>query len=151
MRLDTKKLKAAIRRLNKLDGKTVDIGFFAEDKYDDGIQVAQVAQWNNYGSSYHPERPFMNDTFESKQVIQAVTQNLKASMIAAIKGLDVTHHLKALGDRIAELMKKAIEDYPGHNSSATIARKGFDDPLYDTGKMLASVKFKIDASKLLAP
>lgn len=151
MRLDAKKLRAAIRRFDKLDGKTVDVGFFAEDKYDDGLQVAQIAQWNNAGSSFHPERPFMNDTFESKQVVQAVTRTLRASMVAGIKGLDISRHLKALGERVAELMKKAIEDYPGHNSPATIARKGFDDPLYDTGKMLASVKFKIDASKLLTP
>ena len=44
------------RRLKTLAATKVKVGFFEEDSYDDGTPVAQVAAWNEYGTSFHPER-----------------------------------------------------------------------------------------------
>ena len=144
MKLNTTKLRSIKRRLNSLDGTKLQIGFFEEDKYDDtGTPVAQVAMYNEYGTQLHPSRPFMQDTFDSAVAKLAIKNGLKATVVAAIRGQAIQHALRELGKRIAEIMQAHIDAYPGSNSAATVARKGFNDPLFDTGKMIASVKFQI--------
>lgn len=145
MKLNTTKLRAINRRLKALDGTRVQVGFFEEDKYEDtGMPVAQVAMFNEYGTHLHPTRPFMQDTFESTVAKQAIKHGLKAIFFAAITGQAIQHKLRELGKQLAEIMQAHIDAYPGSNSAATILRKGFNDPLYDTGKMIESVKFQIN-------
>lgn len=55
------------RRLKTLAATKVKVGFFEEDRYDDGMPVAQVAAYNEFGTRFHPERPFMRETLEDKQ------------------------------------------------------------------------------------
>lgn len=139
------------KRLIALEKRDVKVGFF-DDVYADGMPVAQVAMLNNYGTSDIPERPFMEDTFMAKLNKARIKAGLREVFKAvAFKNGASLNALNKLGNMLIEIMKTTIDDYPGHNSRATIARKGFDDPLYDTGKMLASVKFVIDSSKQLTP
>lgn len=45
-----------------------------------------------------------------------------------------------LGRRISNDIKKTIRDlHTPHNASLTVDRKGFDDPLQDTGKLIGSI------------
>lgn len=146
MKLNITKLRAIKRRLKALDGTKLQVGFFEEDKYEDtGMPVAQVAMFNEYGTHLHPTRPFMQDTFESSVAKHAIKHGLKAVFVAVIKGQAIQHKLRELGKHLAEIMQAHIDAYPGSNSAATILRKGFNDPLYDTGKMMESVKFQISA------
>ena len=144
MKLNVTKLHAVKRRLKALDGTKVQVGFFEDDKYEDtGMPVAQVAMFNEYGTHQHPTRPFMQDTFESTAAERIIKHGLKAVFVAAIKGQAIQHTLRELAKQLAECMQAHIDAYPGSNSAATILRKGFNDPLYDTGKMMESVKFQI--------
>lgn len=144
MKLNTTKLRAIKRRLKALNGTKVQVGFFEEDKYEDtGKSVAQVAMFNEYGTHLHPTRPFMQDTFESSVSKRIIEYGLKEVFGAAIKGQAIQHKLSELGKQLAECMQAHIDAFPGSNSAATILRKGFNDPLYDTGKMMESVKFQI--------
>lgn len=151
IKLDLKGLHSLKKRLKALEKRDVKVGFF-DEAYDDGMPVAQVAMLNNYGTHDIPERPFMEDTFLNKLNKARIKAALKDTFKLVSKNNGASlNALNKLGDTLKEIMKATIADYPGHNSKATIARKGFDDPLYDTGKMLASVTFKIDSSKQLAP
>jgi len=144
MQLNTTKLRAIKRRLKALDGTKLQVGFFEEDKYEDtGMPVAQVAMFNEYGTHLHPTRPFMQDTFESTAAKRIIKHGLRAVFVAAIRGQAIQHKLRELGKQLAECMQAHIDAFPGSNSATTILRKGFNDPLYDTGKMLESVKFQI--------
>ncbi|MBJ2227247.1 hypothetical protein I6U33_06535 [Pseudomonas carnis] len=150
LKLNLNGLQSLKKRLKALEKRDVKTGFF-DSYYDDGTSVAQVAAWSNYGTSFHPERPFMNDTFMAHMNRQRIHKAIRDVFrsVANSNG-QAFNALNRLGKEVAEIMKQTIDDYPGHNSPNTIAIKGFDDPLYDTGKMLRSVTFKIDSSKQLA-
>ncbi|PTC19557.1 hypothetical protein C0J26_11310 [Pseudomonas baetica] len=130
--------------MKALDSTKVQVGFFEGDKYEDtGIPVAQVAYFNEYGTHLNPTRPFMHDTFETDVVRRLIKHGLGKVFIAAVKGQAIQHTLRELGKKLVEAMQAHVDAYPGNNSAATILRKGFNDPLYDTGKMMKSVKFQI--------
>lgn len=134
------------KRLKRLQATKLKVGFFEEDRYDDGMPVAQVAAYNEFGTRFHPERPFMRETLESKQTRQTLLKGLLAAARATIhKTGNARSILATLGKIVSEEIKITIANYPGSNSARTIAEKGFDRPLYDTGKMLESVKFKFAA------
>ncbi len=142
-KLDLRGLDNLARRLKTLAATKVKVGFFEEDKYEDGIPVAQVAAYNEFGTRFHPERPFMQETIHDKQTRAKLIKALAKAATATITGKGNARAILAtLGKLFAEEIKITIASYPGNNSATTIERKGFDRPLYDTGKMLESVKFK---------
>ena len=148
---DTKGLAALLKRMQQLDGTEVEIGFFEEDRYgpeNHNLPVAFVAYLNEYGHSIGPqgvpERPFMHETFGDNMGQFHMARAMREVFIAAIKdGRSVERLLKRVGVMVGEMLEVAIIDYPGNNSPTTIARKGFDDPLRDTDRMLNSVKFQV--------
>lgn len=148
---DTSKLTALIRRMQQLDGTEVEDGFFEEDRYGPenfNLPVAFVAYMNEYGHSIGiqgvPERPFMHDTYEDKMNQLHMARAMRKVFIAAITdGRTVDRVLKQTGQMVVDLIQESIDDYPGSNSTATIKRKGFNDPLRDTDRMLNSVRFRI--------
>lgn len=141
-KLDMKGLTNLARRMATLAKLQPKVGFF-EDKYDDGMPVATVASWNEHGTRFHPERPFMKETANDAKTRQAMLKLMVKAAQASISG---TGNARSIMSLVAKLLvgeiKATIANYPGHNSLATIEAKGFDRPLYDTGKMLESVKFK---------
>ncbi|WP_430316934.1 hypothetical protein [Pseudomonas sp. p1(2021b)] len=144
VKLDLRKLAAVERRLKKLEREKVEVGFFEEDKYEDGTPVAEVAFYNEYGTSLNPRRPFMAPLLEDKPLHAAITYNYALAMQDAISGKGrVKKWLELIGGLMQEQIQENIEDYPGHNSPDTIRRKGFDDPLRDTGRMHDSVKVRV--------
>lgn len=48
-------------------GGAVEVGVFEDATYPDGTSVAQVAQWNEFGTKSMPPRPFMRQTINDKQ------------------------------------------------------------------------------------
>ena len=148
---ETSKLTALIQRMENLDGTVVEDGFFEEDRYgpeNDNLPVALVAYFNEYGHSIGPqgvpERPFMHETYEDNMNQFHMARAMRNVFMAAIiDGRTVDRLLKQLGVVVVDMLQAAIDDYPGSNSPVTIKRKGFDDPLRNTDKMLNSVRFKI--------
>lgn len=144
------KIPALIKRLDKLDGMEVEVGFFEEDRYgpeNHNLPVATVAAYNEFGTVHNPQRPFMSDTFSENMSQLFMARGMKAAMIDVLKGGQASIRLlKSLGRIAADLMQVSIQQYAaaGGNSSATIAKKGGrDTPLIDSGKMIESVKFQI--------
>lgn len=148
---ETSKLTALIRRMQQLDGTEVEAGFFEEDHYgpeNDNLPVALVAYFNEYGHSIGPqgvpERPFMHETYEDNMNQFHMARAMRNVFLAALTdGRSVDRLLKQLGVMVGEMIETKIIDYPGSNSATTIKRKGFNDPLRNTDKMLNSVRFQI--------
>lgn len=148
-KVETRKLPALRKRLDKLNGTEVDVGFFEEDRYgpeNDNLPVAQVAYYNEFGTIHNPTRPFMTETFEDALTQTHVGKLMKQVFISALtNGRAVQRLLIELGDDVAELMKVRILNYPGSNSKDTIEKKGGrNTPLRDTEFMMNSVKFQIN-------
>lgn len=142
---DYKELHALMKRMKTLEGMTVKAGFFEEDRYgaeNDFLPVAQVALWNEQGIGV-PRREFMRPAFLSHENQAWYASFVAQAASAAIHGKPYRPILKRLGEEIAGVISVNIDDFPGSNSRAWVAIKGFDDPLMYTGKMLSSVKYKI--------
>ncbi|QHZ60026.1 hypothetical protein PJKIFABJ_00090 [Pseudomonas phage PE09] len=144
------KIPALLKRLDKLNGTEVEVGFFEEDRYgpeNHNLPVATVAAYNEFGTVHNPQRPFMSDTFSDNMSQIAMAKAMKAVFVDVLKGGTATQRLlNILGKITGELMQISIQQYAamGGNSKETIKRKGGrDTPLIDTGKMLESVRFHI--------
>lgn len=147
-KVETRKLPALIKRLDKLNGTEIDVGFFEDDRYgpeNDNLPVAQVAYYNEFGTVHNPTRPFMQETFSDDLTQKWIAKMMKSVFESALTNGRAVHRLlQELGDGTAELLKVQILNYPGSNSAATIALKGGrNTPLRDTEFMMNSVKFQI--------
>lgn len=116
------------------------VGFFESAKYDDGIQVAQVAFWQEYGTIKIPPRPFFRN---------AITKNAKKwvdTLETALKSTD-GNFKKAfgiLGEVAVGDIKTSITNLGSPpNAPATIKSKKSSNPLIDTGLMRNSVTYEV--------
>ena len=90
-----------------------------------------------------PERSFVRSTYDEnlnkwtelcfKKVTDIVTGDGTADEVG-----------KALGKQMQKDIRTKIKQMKTpHNSPLTVARKGHDNPLIDTGKLVENVKYKI--------
>lgn len=133
----------------------LEVGFFPVSVYSNGIPVAQIAYWNEFGTYNMPVRAFFrtaiqNNRFEYGHIF---ANNLKKF------NYDIDLSFKALGNKIKYDIRDSIDfwDSPS-NSPITInggwmknkksgkpfrvEGKGFDNPLVWTGKLSESVRWK---------
>jgi hypothetical protein len=132
--------KRLFERLVNKDKKVLTVGFF-DEKYPDGKRIGMVATANEYGVPENnvPPRPFMRDT-----VITRKPKWLKIVKEVLTESLDVDRTFRILGDVIADDVSQMITAYAKpENAPSTIAKKGFNDPLVDTGLMRDSVGWKV--------
>lgn len=143
-RYDTTKLREGVCR----------VGFFSNSRYDDGLSVAQVARWNEYGVGV-PLRPFMRPALHENK--QALVDILRSKYKKALK--DNENTMKVLG-QFGEYCKGLVQDQINNtwepaNAKITIEGgwmrnkktgkpiylegKGFNAPLRNTKVMLHSV------------
>ena len=136
------KLAAKLAEISKNLQKaaSVEIGFLEDATYPDGTPVALVAALNEFGSDDTPPRPFFRGMIADKspEWPDAVGNLLVANEYDADKTLGQA------GAAIKGQLQAAIVAYVGPPlKPATIARKGNDKQLVDTGHMLASVDYAV--------
>ena len=139
----TRKLnKDVFAQLTKLVDSSVGVGYFPDAMEPDGQPSAQVAYKNELGdkNSGVPMRSFMRTTFHEQQ--DALVRKCSALVR---KGMPIEQVMNTIGAEFrgnieAKIIKIASA---GGNSPKTIARKGFDSPLVDTGAMLQNVSFQV--------
>ena len=137
------KLQKALREIAKKAGRemTVQVGFQDGATYpaEDGanpVYVAQVAFWNEYGTTRTPSRPFFRTMIAQKSAKWGdnVARVLKANNYDVARTLDIT------GEKIIEQLQDSIINggWQG-NAESTIAIKGFDKPLVHDAIMLRGI------------
>jgi len=116
---------------------TVRVGFLEDATYPDGKPVAMIAAIHNFG-----KWPFFTDMIEAKKAEwpAAISGLLRSTGYDAAKTLDQTGHAIA-----GQLRQAIIDTVSPSNAPSTIARKGFDKPLVETGHMLQSVDYQVKA------
>lgn len=124
---------------DKMSG-TVDVGFLNGATYPDGTSVAQVAFWNEYGTTKTEMRPF----FRTMIAVESFGWGILMGKAAKHYDYNGAMVLQFMGVKISEQLQQSIAGwrYPG-NRPSTIAQKGFDKPLVDTGHMQNSVGFEV--------
>jgi len=139
-----KKLEAYMRHLSKQADKPamLRVGFLEGATYPDGTSVPMVAAIQEFGAPSRniPPRPYFRSMIAEKADTwgPAVGDLLKANKFDAEKtlgqaGMGIKGQLQ---QSIRDLTEPAL-------APATVAAKGFDKPLVDTGHMLNSVDFDV--------
>jgi hypothetical protein len=142
------KLDAALARI--LDGatKTMRAGILEGSRYPDGTPTAQVAFWDEYGTTRTvngktviiPPRPFMRSTAAAKSTRWAKIVGVTMQR----NGGNFEEALKLAGEAAMTDIKQTIATFTTPpNKPSTIAKKGHDQVLRDTKNMLNSVAFDI--------
>lgn len=127
------------KQLKKQNGK-IEVGFFEGEKYPDGKSVAEVAAFNEFGGGHTPPRPFMRTLVQNhRKIWRKILQD------ELPKEDDAHTALATLAEYMVDDLKDYIKiwTYPP-NAPSTIAKKGFNDPLVDTGRMMDSVDWRGD-------
>jgi hypothetical protein len=146
------------RRLAMLANTKTEVGFFADKKYgpeNDNLPVAQVAWWQEQGtfskstgSAHIPARPFFLTT------MHVLTKGLPAKNLTKrmawaaemflFKRMSPIPAMENAGEVVKEQLQGAIDRWSHpRNADSTIAQKGFNNPLIETGFMKDSVAFRV--------
>lgn len=130
------------RELKKLMRGVTAVGFFSEDNTAEGLFIASIAFWNEYGTKHIPSRPAIRNWLDSKRrKIAEFKKTLLNQIYDGFSNSDLA--LKRLGEFAQGEIKQSIINLKlPPNAPATIARKGSSNPLIDTGRMVASVRHK---------
>lgn len=136
--------KKLLKRLKELEKVEVAVGYQAgKSEEKDGTDICQVATWNEFGTSKIPARPFMRDGINNNQreIQNHVTREAKGIINGTVSPQEF---LSSCGVNLKGQIQKEIRHGEfAPNAPSTIARKGSDKPLIDTGRMRQSVDFVI--------
>lgn len=134
--------KKAVNNIESLHGRNVEVGWFDDDN-------AAIAFWMEYGffnvrfQTFVPPRPFIRQAFERfGREWARLNENLYGEILDG--AIEIDEALEILGDQMAadiRLSGELLMRPP--NAPFTIAKKGFDNPLIETGELLGSVTFEV--------
>ena len=129
---------------SKMSKGSVRVGFLEGATYPSApgkktLTVAQVAFWNNFGTSRAPARPFFSNTIAE----QSPTWGKKLAAIAKATNYDTKRTLALMGENIKDDIVRSIVDWPRDNAESTEQRKGFNKGLIDQGIMQRAVDYEV--------
>jgi len=103
------------------------------------LHVAQVAFWNEFGTSRAPARPFFRGMIDRElgDWGDKLGKFLKASDFNSDTALGL------LGTDVKDALTQEIARWPADNAPSTVARKGFNKGLVDKGVMQRSTDFEV--------
>ena len=135
-----KRFFAQIKELEQLQ---VRVGFQAGEAAEkDGVDIANIAMWNEVGTSRAPSRPFLRMSVDENA--DKISKMCQAQVKRLAQGGTAQEILQALGAFQKGLVQAKIGDGAFEpNAPATIRKKKSDHPLIDSGRMRQSVSFVI--------
>ena len=137
-----------ISRMNELarsvtKSATLSVGFLEGSTYPDGTSVPLVAAVQEFGAPSRniPPRPFFRNMIAQK----AESWPDAVAALLETNDYDATETLMQTGEGIKGQLQQSIKDTNSPPlAPATIAKKGFDKPLIDTGVMINSIDYKVE-------
>lgn len=129
------------KEIRKMDKAHVKVGLQQNGGSHNGTTLAMIGFWNEFGTSNIPERPFIRTTADQRRQAYANIAAREADKIIQGKST-VFRSLSMLGQVAESDVKKKITSIRiPPNAASTIRKKGSDNPLIDTGRMRASVRY----------
>lgn len=121
----------------------LEIGIIQDGTHKKGVSIFELANWLEFGTDRAPGWHYNNlakekaGKYVSKKILDMANLYLKEGEIGG--------YVTALGYTLVRDYIKNIEDIKiPHNSPATIAKKGFDDPLIETGEFKTKPRARKD-------
>lgn len=134
-------MKALEKIAKKMGGGSVSVGFMEDATYPDGTPVAAVAFWNEFGGPNRPPRPFFRHMISE----ESPDWPSKMARLAEATDYDGPRVLGLMGEDIKGALQQSINEFTDPAlAESTIAAKGFEKPLIDTGHMLNSITYVVE-------
>ena len=122
--------------------------------YENGKKFSDVLAINHYGSETIPPRPVLRIAAERlsqkfvkerlEEYLSNVVEYSKRGRVQDVKRAEVVF-LQDLGRQAVAEAKRIIENGGElqHNAPATVAKKGFNKPLYETGELVKKLSYEV--------
>lgn len=149
--------KKFIEELKKIAKKAdmLEVGFFPVSKYDNGLPVAQVVYWQEYGTYNIPTRPFFRTSIQNNSLAYGIS----FGMFLKEYKYDIDLAFERLGDKVKRDIQDSIHfwstppnaeitvngGWMKNKKSGKVFKvdgKGFNDPLIWNGTLEDSVRWK---------
>lgn len=151
LKIDDRVWRKLQRKLQRARRVGVNVGMIASkggnQRTESGITLAELAAIHEFGSpsANIPERSFIRRTFdEGKKEFEEISAKVAKGII--LDRFSVEKGMEILGAWGANAVKKRVtsgEHIPPPLKAATIAAKGSDRPLVDTGVMINAISWEI--------
>jgi hypothetical protein len=132
--------KKFFQQLAELKKLQVRVGYQQGEASEDGVDMVDIAMFNELGTARSPARPFMRQSADANK--NTIDKVCKAQLQKIARGGTAEQALNALGAMQTGLIQDTITKSPGWakpNAPATVEKKGSDVPLIDSSKMMQSV------------
>lgn len=150
------KVWTSIKKNIRTNKQAIQIGWFDGQKYDasnGNLPMAQVAQWVEEGQGWQkqPPRPAIRTRFipalkESGELLRDAIPLVQQVALGKMTW-------KTLNEKMApkilykfKLAMETLQTPP--NKPSTIAKKGFNNPWFETGTLVSSSRYKVVAYSL---
>ncbi len=135
--------KAFFEELKKLVSMEVCVGFQAGQASHDGVDMCDIAMWNELGTVRSPSRPFLRQSVEGEFGENAIGF-LEEQVEAIMEGASAEMCLKQIGVfQKGQVQESILSGDFTPNAPSTVKKKGSSQPLIDEGKMLQSVNYVV--------
>ena len=131
-------LASALKKYSDMNA-SVRVGVLENATYPDGTPVAMVAFWNEYGTKTSPVRAFFRTTVSDQ----------KKNWVLSVQNLMKMHDdpkkvMGLIGEHMRGQIVQSINTWTDPpNAPYTVAMKGFNAPLRDTGQLMRSISFEV--------
>ncbi len=136
-------LDRLLRQVDALNGSGVKVGIQGGVDSQDGVDMLDIAMFNEFGTADIPARPFVaNSADKNRQDIATVMDHLARKVEDGAADADTA--LETLGEWYQGRQQAHIrsgEFVP--NAPATIKKKGSSVPLIDKGKLVNAVRYEV--------
>lgn len=138
-----KKISKALAAIAEKMSGSVNVGFMNGATYpadQGGESVAQVAFWNEFGTTRIPARPF----FRTMIARESPGWGVLISKAAEHYNYNGPAVLGFMGEKIIEQLQRSITEWKDPpNAQSTIDAKGVNKPLVDTNHMHNSITLEV--------
>ena len=136
---------ALLRTLKSIAPLTLNVGILEKggDDHGNGLTVADVATFHEFGTATIPERSFIRAWYD-----ESFTAN-KAAMRAVLAGVTrgqytLRQAFEQLGSLfVAQIQARIVAHIPPPLAESTIKAKGSSTPLIDTGQLKSSITYQV--------
>ena len=135
-------LQHRLENIKTLSQATVQVGLL--DNADPHLKFILLIQEHGSPINNIPPRPVLAPALHQPETRTAMAQAMAAAVHAAWNEQDPIPAFESAGQIGADGIRAYIDSHiPPPNSPATIARKGFDLPLYDTGALYNAFDYEV--------
>ena len=139
---ETNNLHHRLQIIEKLSKAKIHVGL--PEKADPFLKF--LLRIHEHGSPMNniPPRKVLAPALHQPEIRRKMSEALVAAVQAAWQGADPAPALESAGQIGADGVRAYIDSHiPPPNSPTTVARKGFDLPLYDTGALYRAFDFEV--------